>query len=163
MYDYFLFERILIRTNITEDCWLWQGAVHYRTGYGSIKVHGHPMNTHRAMWIAMYGPLDDGMMVGQHCDVHRCVRPSHLFAGTRADAMRNARLKGRLNWPMQDRRRGQFVGSVNGQSKLTEDNVREIRAKYETGGWTMDELAKRFGVTRSNVYQVVHRKTWKHV
>lgn len=167
MYDYFLFERILIRTKVAEGCWLWHGAIHSHTGYGSIRVHDRrPMNVQRAMWVSLYGPLDDGMVVGQHCDVRHCVRPSHLYAGSRADAMRDKKLKGRLKWKPDDKRRKDpdfFYGTNNGQSKLTEDQVREIRAKYTTGGWSYAELARRFNVTKGTIYQVVKRKIWKNV
>lgn len=47
-------------------------------------------------------------------------------------------------------------------ARLTESDVREIRSAAERGEnyW---EIAKRFGIGRANVSQVVLRNTWKHV
>lgn len=54
-------------------------------------------------------------------------------------------------------------GKKNGSSKLTDDNVREIRKLWATGLWLQRMLAERFGVTKTAVGFVVNNKTWKHV
>jgi len=46
--------------------------------------------------------------------------------------------------------------------KLTEDQVREIR-KLRAEGISKPEIAKIFGITPSNVKQVVRRTSWAHV
>lgn len=53
-------------------------------------------------------------------------------------------------------------GSKNGGSKLTEQNVLNIRAKY-TAGETQSKIAKDFEIVRSTVSVIVNRKSWKHV
>lgn len=76
-------------------------------------------------------------------------------------------------------------GSLHGMSKLTEDQVKEIRSLrenvYETGvpwkgkgrglriryqlgsGKTLSEIAKRFGIGKPMVSLIVNGKNWKHV
>jgi len=54
-------------------------------------------------------------------------------------------------------------GSTNGQAKLTEDDVREIRRLYATGNFTQRELALEFGIARSAIGKIVRRQAWKHV
>ncbi len=61
-------------------------------------------------------------------------------------------------------------GARNGRSKLTEKQVRKIRATWalelEAGGpglGLQTELAKRYGVTAPCVNQIVNRRTWRHV
>jgi hypothetical protein len=49
------------------------------------------------------------------------------------------------------------------QSILNDEAVSAIRSEYAAGGVTMEKLAEQHGVTRSNVSNVISRKTWKHV
>jgi hypothetical protein len=53
-------------------------------------------------------------------------------------------------------------GSLNGLAKLTEDDVRTIRATPITHGVQM-ALARRYGVSHSVIRNVLSRKTWRHV
>ncbi len=54
----------------------------------------------------------------------------------------------------------QATGERCSWSKLTEENVREIRANpgYENEYW-----ARKFGVSRSTISDVVNYRTWKHI
>jgi len=54
-------------------------------------------------------------------------------------------------------------GSAHYLSRLTEDDVREIRRLYATGEFTQRELALRFGVNNATICRIVLRKTWKHI
>ena len=53
-------------------------------------------------------------------------------------------------------------GSRNGNAKLTEDLVIEIRRLYLSGDYTQWELARRFGTSQARVSYVVNRG-WSHV
>jgi len=48
-------------------------------------------------------------------------------------------------------------------AKLTEDQVRAIRCRYQAGGISMGQLAREYGVVISTIHVVVHRKHWQHV
>lgn len=50
-------------------------------------------------------------------------------------------------------------GECNHQAKLTADDVREIR-RLRAAGEAMAEIARRFGVTYQNVYQIEKGKSW---
>lgn len=54
------------------------------------------------------------------------------------------------------------VGSDNGMAKLNEKSVQEIRFLFAEGK-PPKEIAKLYGVTRSNIWYVVRVRTWKHV
>ncbi len=54
------------------------------------------------------------------------------------------------------------AGEWNPASKLTEADVREIRA-LSTQGWTREDLARRFGVNHSTVSHVVSGETWAYL
>jgi DNA-binding XRE family transcriptional regulator len=54
-------------------------------------------------------------------------------------------------------------GARNGQSKLTDDQVKEIRRLYATGAWKQAQLASTFGVTHQTVSRICRGELWKHV
>ena len=84
----------------SEGCWLWTGAntgspmkygrIGDGTGKGALKAH-------RASWLIHFGAIPNGLWVLHKCDNPLCVRPDHLFLGTRADNMKDAFDKGRID------------------------------------------------------------------
>jgi hypothetical protein len=54
-------------------------------------------------------------------------------------------------------------GSLNGQARLTEDQVRELRALYAAGGATHRALGLRYGISREQARDIINRKAWRHV
>lgn len=48
-------------------------------------------------------------------------------------------------------------------SKLTEDEVLEIRDMYKNTTLSQREIAKLFGVRRDNISKIVNRITWRHI
>ena len=54
-------------------------------------------------------------------------------------------------------------GSQKHGSKLTEEDIREIRRRCEQAGETHQSLADDFGVSRSLVTGIVNHTRWKHV
>ena len=53
-------------------------------------------------------------------------------------------------------------GEVNGRAKLTESDVRQIRA-LRASGETITALAERFQVTRRTIRLAVTGETWGHI
>jgi hypothetical protein len=130
------------------DCIRWTGS-HNTKGYGSINAGGKTRGAHRVAYEVLVGPIPDGLYVLHHCDNPKCTNPQHLFVGTHADNMADAASKGRLS------------GSGSNQV-LTPADVREIRALTDAGV-TRAELARRFGVSRSTIIEVVNRQAWRSV
>ncbi len=129
-----LFERKFIPEPMS-GCWLWIAGKH-RQGYGWFGVH----LAHRAAWFLYRGPIPEGMKVLHTCDNPGCVNPEHLFIGTQADNMADCGRKGRSN----------KKGSINGNAKLTENDVRYIRS-VPRSKYVRMELAKKFGVVSGTI------------
>lgn len=55
------------------------------------------------------------------------------------------------------------LGEKHGNSKLTEDDVRDIRLRYAAGGVTYQGLAAERGMQATAIRMLIIRKTWRHV
>jgi len=149
------FWRNVARGGSTE-CWLWTGCVdHSGSGYGKINeggAYGRQLGAHSVSWQLHRGEIPHGQFVLHTCDTPRCVNPSHLFLGTHSDNMADRSSKGR-----------QSRGERSGVSVLTRDSVLKIRILWETGGFLQREIAVFFGVYKSTVQNIIHRRNWGHV
>jgi hypothetical protein len=47
--------------------------------------------------------------------------------------------------------------------KLTEVKVREIRTKYQSGGYTIQKLADIYGVNYKTAWEIINYRIWKHI
>ena len=54
-------------------------------------------------------------------------------------------------------------GEKNKASKLTEQDVIQIRSLFSAGGVTYSDLARQYGVERPSITRVIKRETWNHV
>lgn len=84
-------------TPTSEDddlCWPWQGSIS-TNGYGQMSGGtGITLTTHTVSWELHHGPIPSGLWVLHTCDFKPCVRPKHLYLGTRSDNVRDAWARG---------------------------------------------------------------------
>ena len=146
-------ERFESKIDRSSSCHIWKAGKD-KDGYGSVSIRGKNLGSHRVSFLIHHGEIPDGMQVLHRCDNPSCVNPGHLFLGTAKDNMVDREEK---------KRGGQLSGSRQGLSKLTEEDVREIRARYSFGKIGYIKLGKEFGVSHSNIVSIVNRETWKHV
>lgn len=132
------------------DCWIWTRSTS-DTGYGCFH-DGRAYSTHRYSWILHNGPIPPGMCVLHRCDNRPCVRPDHLFLGTKRDNSIDMASKGRGLTPC-------LKGEAHGEARLTDYAVCVILTSPETGR----ALASRFGVSESAVSLVRRGRTWVHI
>lgn len=167
-------ERFWSKVDKSGECWTWAGALMRQTGYGAFRFEGRTAYAHRVSYILANGPIPDGLYVCHRCDNRPCVRPSHLFLGTHRDNFADAVAKGRFphgreHWssrPPQVRSIstsvGPNAGTSNGNSRLTEDDVRLIISRLR-GGAHPRVLASAFGVSVAHVRSIAYGRAWRNI
>jgi hypothetical protein len=135
-------------------CWHYIGSTD-GDGYGMFWHNGRTMGAHRFS-AEHLGQLNINLGCVCHtCDTPICVNPSHLFIASSVDNTRDRHTKGRS-----------VKGSKVGTSKLTEQDVKEIRNRYNQCNGRkgiLTELAQDYAVTVTPIWSIVHRKSWQHV
>ena len=145
--------RFLSNVDRTAYCWRWTAGT-FSNGYGQFRVGSRKVRAHRAAYERLVGPIPDGMRVCHRCDNRPCVNPDHLFLGTDLDNARDRDAKGRGRV-----RPARLTGASNPAAKLSTAEVFEIRraARHET----QRSLAKRFGVSQSQIGNIVRGTSWR--
>ena len=160
-----LTDRFWTNVTKTDNCWLWTGWIR-RDGYGSVSIRNKHFAAHRVSWTLANGPIPDGLWVLHHCDVRVCVRPTHLYLGTREQNTSDAIVRHRFKSGAEAHFRAhpEIVpkGERHWAAKLTDDDVRLIRKRVASGEKQID-LQREFGLSSGTVSLVVHRKRWAHV
>jgi hypothetical protein len=132
-------------------CWIFQGSLD-KDGYGKFKLKNVDFRAHRVMaQLTIKSYLAESDVIGHKCDNPSCINPKHLFVTT---ALGN----------MQDRdkkMRGSF-GEKCQLSKLTADQVREIRLRYQAGE-SMGKISQDYPVTYGAVQAIIRGRTWKNL
>lgn len=174
-----LSERFWRYVDKTDGCWLWTGSVD-TSGYGHIKDEvGRLVRATHVSYALHSGVIPHGARLCHTCDVlwsdltyRRCVRPDHLWPGTDRENTQDCIAKNRFpfaaNNPTWRQRRPR--GESHVRAKLTEDIVRQIRLEYRpayggptTQSTSMRGLARKYGVSKAVVQQIIHGQIWQHV
>ena len=125
-----------------DDYWTWKRARSH--GYGRFKIAGRMLTASRVAFEITHGPLGDAE--ARHtCDNPPCCNPAHLVAGTHAQNMADMAARGRSS-----------------TRRLTPESVIDIRTRRAAGDRPVD-LAAEYGVTPSNISQIVAGRIWKHI
>lgn len=116
---------------------------------------------------AFYGPRPDGMESAHRNGVKTDNRAENLAWKTHADNERDKWLHGTV--PL-GARNGKYTkpectprGESHGQSRLTEDQVIQIRKLSARGAVGAHALAKLLGVSKQAIQAIVAGHTWSHV
>jgi len=131
-------------------CWIWIGAI-TSCGYGCIQRRGRNsvVSAHIASWELENGPIPEGICVLHQCDNPICVRPDHLFLGTKKDNTADAIAKGRhyFNEPPM------LYGTKSPCAKISEEDALIIRF-FRKHGAPAKMLARIFSISKTEVYRV---------
>lgn len=132
----------------TDECVTWPYAT--TRGYGTIRVGGRTHSVSRLACRHRNGPEPSP----QHEAAHSCgrghlgcVNPRHLRWATKAENMADQYAHG-----------VRVMGERHGNAKITEDDVREIRAL--NGVLPKARVAKMFNISRENVRDIQSGRRW---
>lgn len=132
----------------TTACIIWPFGVNLH-GYGSVTLDGVTMNAHRAVLVLSRGPHPDGKPIAAHGECHnrRCVNHRHVRWASHQENSDDKKRDGTTQH-----------GERNPYVKLTDQQVAEIRAKYD-GSWGQQRrLALEYGVTNGMIHVIVQNK-----
>lgn len=132
-----------------EECWPWFGSL--QNGYGSFYSNGKKNYVHIFMYKTFIGEIPDKMEVCHKCDNPPCANYHHYFLGTRVDNLMDMVSKGRHQ-----------RGENHYLSSFIEQDIINIR-KLHSNGETQRSIAKKYNVTFQTIWQIVNKKTWKHI
>ena len=133
----------------SDECLTWPFTTG-DNGRGTMTVDGRPISAPRYMCILAHGaPPSEEMQTAHSCGNGHlgCMNPRHLRWATASENESDKIAHGTM-------RRGQMVNT----SKLTESEVREIRAAGHSIG--LAELSAKFGVSKQAIWAIRTRKNW---
>jgi len=144
-----------VQIGAPDECWPWTGS---RRGGGTNRYgrFGKEGLAHRIALEHKIGrSLSDGMIACHTCDNPICCNPNHLYEGTRSQNAHDAFKRGQ--WTPGDQK-----GSANGNSRLSEADVRAIRKRIENGE-TNVAIARSYPVTHATISNIRRGKFWAGV
>lgn len=133
-------------TKIHDDisCLEWIGG--YRGKYGRISLHGLDLRAHVvACTIGNNYVRPKGLDAAHKCGFNRCVEHRHLKFETREENMADKIEHGTYS------------------SKLTPEQVKEIRDITKEGIYTKVALGVKYNVSASSISKIVANINWKHI
>jgi hypothetical protein len=136
------------KTSSVNGCWEWIGTSVHPFGYGRIGHNGKNYLSHRLSYELHYGPITSKECVLHKCDNPKCVNPSHLFIGNRADNAQDRTKKGRTN-----------KGSQVTTSIFSEQQVRDIKMSTKT----TKELAIEYNAKYQTIWSIRKGINWRHI
>ena len=148
----------------TDTCWLWTGSKRNK-GYGAFVWSYRDMviqgRAHRFSWELVNGKIPKGLCCLHKCDNPSCVRPDHLWIGTKKD--NNADMVAKNRHVPGGTHCGSFGkwkrGACHHNAKLTHEIVYEIRKDHSTGMGYI-RLGKKYGISMTCARKVVKNITW---
>jgi len=141
-------ERFWQSVRKSDGCWVWTAA--NTKGYGVLGEGSKLLIAHRYSYELHYGTNPGELAVCHTCDNPSCVRPDHLFLGTKADNNADMARKGRS-----------CRGEARQNHRLREADVRLIRCLIAAGVSTYAGVARQFSVSESLIRGIAKRQRWK--
>ncbi len=141
-----------------DGCLPWRGGT-FNHGYGCIfsSTKKKYLLTHRFAYMLFHGlELDSKSVVCHGCHNKICCNPDHLFWGTQSDNVLDT-------WANGNGVHQIIRGMDCKTSKLTDNEVREIRRIYSIGELSQSEIGRMFNVTQTTIGSIVRRDRWTHI
>ena len=137
----------------TDSCWFLPNKPAV-TGYIQVTVFyagkRYNTNAHRVSYQIFKGEILNNLHVCHSCDVRNCINPNHLWLGTVQQNLEDRKIKGR-----------NAAGENHGNSKLTANDVNNIRNSYFNKTMSVINLCKYYSLGKSTVYDIISGKSWR--
>ena len=148
-------ETLMARCEEVGDCMEWQGSY---TGNGHPAVRHNKQNVlaRRLAYTLARNVIKPGYVLAMKCSNPRCIDPAHVVQRTEKQHMAHMGKQGRQS----DHLRSAKIAATkraSGQAKLTEQQVREIRASQKTNR----QLAAEYGINPSRINGIRLGRMWK--
>ena len=141
-----------------------------KAGYPRLRYGTELWQMSHFVWMYFYGHRPGPRLFVCHaCDNRMCVNVEHLFLGTVMDNNRDMYSKGRGHvFTEHEHKMSKMAlqgkhdkrGSKNGNAKLSEKDVKEIRERSMESD---SALAREFHVSAKLIALVKAKEVWKHV
>jgi hypothetical protein len=133
----------------TNECVVWKYGTN-PDGYGYLRINNKHRFTHVLALERRLGIAPTGKPIVLHsCDNPPCFNYRHLRYGTHLENVQDRVSRGRSP-----------RGENHCESKLTEQQVREIRSMVKEKKYSQSSIGKQFGVTQSLVWCIGSGKRW---
>lgn len=137
-------------------CWIWTGHWDDK-GYGKMRIARpfdkeigvHIVATH--IWLGE--PLPTTKIVFRKCNNRACFNPDHFIL------CENRVQLGKLCSKYGKRARGE----KSGRAVISLTTALDVRDALNLGDETPKQIADRLGIKSHIVWQIAHKKTWKHI
>lgn len=107
---------------------------------------------HRLSYELHKGLIPKGMCVCHTCDIPSCVNPDHLWLGSIKEN----------NQDMVNKNRHSLKKGMRLHSKLSEEQVRDIRLQIKNGV-TMVDISKQYNVSDRTINDINSGKLWASI
>ena len=136
-----------VKYEITDTgCLVCTSHTKNKDGYFDFSINNKRYLLHRYIYEKINGGIDSDSVVRHTCDNSSCINPDHLKIGTHEDNVKDRCIRGRS-----------AKGDKHGRSKLTEEQVLEIRNDNIT---SISKLATEYGVSRKAIRSIKQYKNW---
>ena len=141
-------------------CFVWEGPPN-AAGHGQVATPEGTKTAHRAVWEALFGPLDSSISLHHRCDNLLCINPLHMEI---KPEVKHRSDHCRARWARQKADPSlQLIGQRKGTKRLTDEERQQIRDLYMARKATQPQLARKFGVSRPTIAKAVHEKPLQDV
>lgn len=139
------------------DCLIWQGGKAHGSPYLMAKIDGKRKSMAVRRYIAevLQGrTVPPGRVVSMGCDCLDCVNPDHIRVYTRQQLV--TRSANRTRFGEDPARKAKISAKKREQSKLTWNDVQEIRASSESSR----TMSRRTGIPFATIQGIRAYRTW---
>ena len=151
------FMRFITKVKIGDGCWEWT-AYRNELNRGIFVYKSKNKKAHRISYRIFVGEILDGLEICHRCNNPACVRPSHLYAGTHKENMKD------------EIGRKKASGENNGHSRFANKDIVDIRRMFDAINPARGQkfntcciLANMYDCSPYSILHIVDRRTWKHV